>query len=53
MFDFYVDDELKDILNVDLLQSNTKLKSINRIKNYTGNKVFEDTKLQKLNKIII
>lgn len=50
MFDFYVDDELKDILNVDLLQSNTKLKSINRIKNYTGNKVFEDTKLQKLNK---
>lgn len=50
MFEFYVDDELKDILNVDLLQSNTKLKSINRIKNYTGNKVFEDTKLQKLNK---
>lgn len=50
MFDFYVDDELKDILNVDLLQSNTKLKSINRIKNYTGNKVFEDTQLQKLNK---
>ena len=50
MVDFYVDDELRDILNVDLLQSNTKLKSIQRIKNYTGNKVFEDTKLQKLNK---
>jgi len=45
MVDFYIDDELRDILNVDLLQSNTKIKNINRIQNYPGNKVFEDTNL--------
>ena len=50
MVDFYIDDELRDILNVDLLQSNTKIKNINRIQNYPGNKVFEDTNLQRLNK---
>lgn len=49
MVEFYVDDELKDVLDVDLLQANTKFKDINTIKNYTGNKVFEDTKLQTLN----
>ena len=50
MVDFYIDDELSDLLNVDLLQSNTKLKNIYKIQNYTGNKVFDDTKLFNLNK---
>ena len=50
MIDFYINDELSDLLNVDLLQSNTKLKNIYKIQNYTGNKVFDDNKLFNLNK---
>ena len=50
MVEFYVHDELEDILNVDLLLSNTKIKDIYRILNYTGNKVFEDNKLYNLYK---
>ena len=50
MFDFYVNDELSDILDVDLLQSNTKFRNINLLQNYTGNKVFNDNKLSTLYK---
>lgn len=46
MVDFYVDDELRDILNVDLMLSNTKIKGVNSLTNYTGNKVFEDAHMQ-------
>lgn len=50
MVDFYVNDNsLQNIIKVDLLQANTRFKSVNTIKNYTGNKVFEDTQLQTLN----
>lgn len=48
MIKFNVDDELKDVLNLDLLQSNTQVVDINNIKNYTGNKVFDDSHLQNL-----
>lgn len=50
MLDFYINDELKDILNVELLQANTLIKDIHSLLNYSGNKVFEDTKLQTVNK---
>ena len=49
MVSYDVNDELCDLLNVDLLQSNTKIKNIYPIKNYTGNKVFKDTTLTTLN----
>ena len=50
MLDFYINDELRDILNVDLLQANTKIKDIHKLLNYTGNKVFDDNILYNLNK---
>ena len=50
MINFYVNDPLQKILKVDLLQSNTYIKGIETIKNYTGNKVFDDTQLQTLDK---
>ena len=50
MVSYDINDELSDILNVDLLQANTKINNVLPIKNYTGNKVFEDTKLTTLNK---
>jgi len=50
MLDFYVDDELRNLLDVDLLLANTKFKNIESIKNYTGNKVFDDKFITNLNK---
>ena len=50
MVDFYIKDELQDILDVDLLQSNTKIKNIHPLLNYTGNKVFDDTNIYTVNK---
>ena len=48
MVDFYVNDELRDILDVDLLQANTRIKDIHKLLNYTGNKVFDDNVLYNL-----
>ena len=48
MVSYDTNDELGDLLNVDLLQGNTKINNIRPIKNYTGNKVFEDTTLTTL-----
>ena len=50
MMEFYINDELKDILNIELLQSNTLFKNIYQLQNYSGNKVFDDLKLQNVYK---
>lgn len=50
MVDFSVDDKLSEILDVDLIQANTDITGINYIRNYPGNKVFDDNRIYTLDR---